>query len=74
MCTDPVKDGVCMHVVALSTLFGLQLFHRRYSEPKSSKTYVTKIIRGRKSKKDFDKVLEQMLLSKVFKGVIDFFN
>ena len=48
-----------MHVVALSTLFGLQLFHPKYSVPKTSDTFVNKIKRGRKSKKDFGKALDK---------------
>ena len=58
-CNTFVKDGVCMHVVALSTLFGLQLFHPKYSVPKTSDTFVNKIKRGRKSKKDFGKALDK---------------
>ena len=44
-----------MHVVALSTLFGLQLFHPKYSATTKPDTFVNKINRGRRGKKGFGK-------------------
>ena len=58
-CKTIEKSGVCMHVVALSILFGLQLFHPKYAAPKKLDTFVTKIKRGRKSKKNFGKALDK---------------
>ena len=62
-CKTFVKSGVCMHVVALSNLFGLQLFHPKYAGQKKSETFVTKVKRGRKSKKGFGKALDKPKLT-----------
>ena len=64
-CKTFVKDGVCMHVFALSTLFGLQLFHPKYSATTKPDTFVNKIKRGRRGKKGFVKALDKPNAAKV---------
>jgi hypothetical protein len=52
-CKNFVKLGVCMHVVAISVIFNLKLFHPKYSTKSKPDTFVTKEKRGRKSIKSF---------------------
>ena len=58
-CKTFVKLGVCMHVVALSVIFKLNLFHPKYSTKSKPDTFVTKEKRGRKSRKAFGKALDK---------------
>ena len=53
-CKTFVKTGVCMHVVAMSNIYGLNLFHPKYLSKKNDH-FETKVKRGRKSKKDYGK-------------------
>ena len=47
-----------MHVVAMSNISGLNLFHPKYLS-KTSDHFETKVKRGRKSKKDYGKALDK---------------
>ena len=58
-CKTFVKFGVRMHVVALSVIYNLKLFHPKYSTKSKPDTFVTKEKRGRKSKKSFGKALDK---------------
>ena len=48
-----------MHVVALSVIYNLKLFHPKYSTKSKPDTFVTKEKRGRKSRKAFGKALDK---------------
>ena len=52
-----------MHVVALSNIHCLNLFHPKYSPKTTRDIFVTKIKRGRKSKKDYGKALDKPITS-----------
>ena len=47
-CKTFVKNGVCMHVVAISNIFNLNLFHPKYTTKKMPAYFVIKTKRGRK--------------------------
>ena len=66
-CKTFVKDGVCLHVVALSSLHNLNLFQPKYEAKSAKNFFVDKVKRGPKhklnSKKDYGKALDKPLAS-----------
>ena len=51
ICKEFVKRGVCFHLVALSRILDLNLFHPKFTLAPKPDTFVSKERRGRKKKK-----------------------
>ena len=58
-CKTYIKKGICLHAVAVSNIFGLNLFHPKYLAKDKGEYFVSKIKRGPKSKKGYGKALDK---------------